>query len=276
MASTRRPRGAVSTLLALLLAVESVAAVSIAAGSEMALRSAIHPLPEASPAGHVLAEAGTTSTAWEPAAVAPRSVTAAGRAAVTHRPYAAKRPQDLRSLATPVPSAVAAPTAAKATPQPAATPAPAATATPKSTASAAPKPKTVSYVGRDHVWIPSLGIDQPVSPFPCTRSAAPDNLVYRWGCAGASNVYLLGHASGVFKPLHDAYVAGQLRTGLKVYYADDSGQTYTYAVSWWKLVRPTVDAAWAWAPQTVPSMTLQTCMGANSEYRLMVRLTRVA
>ena len=51
-----------------------------------------------------------------------------------------------------------------------------------------------------------------------------------------------------------------------------AGRVRRYAVAWWKVTRPTGAAAWAWAPQAVPSMTLQTCVGANSEYRLMVRL----
>jgi hypothetical protein len=132
-----------------------------------------------------------------------------------------------------------------------------------------------SYEGRNRVWIPSLGIRRSVAWFPCGRSREPDNAVYRWGCAGANNVYLLGHAWGVFEPLHDAYVRGQLRRGMKAWYADANGRVRTYAVRWWKLVRPTTAASWAWASLATPSMTLQTCIGARSQYRLMVRLVRV-
>ena len=99
---------------------------------------------------------------------------------------------------------------------------------------------------------------------------------YCWGCAGANNVYLLGHAWGVFKALHDAYYNGRLRKGMKVIYADGSSKVHTYSVIWWKVVAPTTAASWAWAAQSVPSMTLQTCLGSNSQYRLMVRLVRVA
>jgi hypothetical protein len=129
-----------------------------------------------------------------------------------------------------------------------------------------------SYRGRNHVWIPSLGIDRSVSAFPCSRSRAPDNLVYRWGCAGRNNVYLMGHAYSVFKPLHDAYVQGRLKKGMQVVYADNNGRVRTYSVIWWKVVRPTTAAAWAWAGQSTPSMTLQTCVGPNGNLRLMVRL----
>lgn len=128
---------------------------------------------------------------------------------------------------------------------------------------------------RDHVWIPSLGIDRPVHLFPCPRQQPPDDLIYSWGCAGENNVYLLGHAQSVFRPLHDAYVAGRLSEDLTVVYADDHGIFHVYRVAWWRLTRPTPDANWAWAPQDRPSMTLQTCVGADSEYRLMVRLVEV-
>jgi hypothetical protein len=136
-------------------------------------------------------------------------------------------------------------------------------------------PRAATYRGRNHVWIPALGINRSVSAFPCSRSRPPDNLVYRWGCAGRNNVYLLGHAHSVFKPLHDAYVTGRLRKGMKVFYADGSGRVRTYAVTWWKATRPTTAASWAWAAQSRPSMTLQTCVGADSAFRLMVRLVAV-
>ena len=99
--------------------------------------------------------------------------------------------------------------------------------------------------------------------------------MYRWGCAGRNNVYLLGHAWSTFKPLHDAYVGGRLHAGLKAAYADSAGSVHTYSVVWWKVVAPTTAASWAWASLGTPSMTLQTCVGANSQYRLMVRLLRV-
>jgi hypothetical protein len=132
-----------------------------------------------------------------------------------------------------------------------------------------------SLKGRNHFWFPAVGINRSVYSFPCSRSRAPDNLVYRWGCAGRNNVYLLGHAHSVFSPLHNAYVSGRLKVGMKAYYADSRGKVHTYKVRWWKLTRPTTSASWAWASQSVPSMTLQTCVGSNSVYRLMVRLVEV-
>jgi hypothetical protein len=136
-------------------------------------------------------------------------------------------------------------------------------------------PSTTIDRGRNHVWIPSLGINRSVSWFPCSRSRKPDNYVYSWGCAGRNNIYLMGHASSVFKPLHDAYVGGRMRKGMKVVYADGAGRVHTYSVIWWRLVAPTGAASWAWAAQARPSLTLQTCVGSRSQYRLMVRLVRV-
>ncbi len=131
-----------------------------------------------------------------------------------------------------------------------------------------------AYRGRNHVWIPALGIDRSVSAFACSSNAYPGNRVYRWGCAGANNVYLFGHAHSVFKPLHDAYVRGRLAKGMRVAYADGVGRVSIYAVSWWKVTAPD-KGAWAYAAQARPSLTLQTCVGAKSQLRLVVRLTRV-
>jgi hypothetical protein len=134
--------------------------------------------------------------------------------------------------------------------------------------------RNASYSGRNHMWFPALGINRSVTGFACTSSAYPGDRVYRWGCAGANNVYLFGHAHSVFKPLHDAYVRGRLQKGMKVMYADGSGKVSTYRIAWWKVTTPT-NGAFAYAAQSRPSMTLQTCVGARSQYRLIVRLVRV-
>jgi Sortase domain len=132
-----------------------------------------------------------------------------------------------------------------------------------------------SFSGRNKVWIPALGIRRSVSSFACSSNAYPGNRVYRWGCAGSNNIYLFGHAHSVFKPLHDAYVRGRLQKGMKVHYADGNGRISTYKVSWWKVTTPD-KGGFAYAAQSRPSMTLQTCVGARSQYRLIVRLVRAA
>ena len=144
----------------------------------------------------------------------------------------------------------------------------------KATAKAtAPKPKAPVYHGQNRFWIPSLGMSDRVYSFACTRSRDPDNLIYRWGCAGYNNVYILGHAWGVMKPLHDLYVRGGLRKGLVAIYADGAGRVHWYRVVSWRIVDPS-EVSWAIAAQSVPSMTLQTCVGKNSQYRLNVRLVQ--
>lgn len=131
-----------------------------------------------------------------------------------------------------------------------------------------------AYRGTNHVWIPSLGISRAVEFFPCPRTKPPGHQMYRWGCAGANNVYLFAHAATIFKPLHDAYVSGRLRVGMEAIYADGNGRVTRYAVSYWKVVKPDGDVGWAYAAQSTPSMTLQTCVGADSAYRLVVRLVK--
>ena len=131
-----------------------------------------------------------------------------------------------------------------------------------------------TYRGVNHVWSPALGLDRRVLAFPCSRTRAPDMAVYRWGCAGANNVYLLAHAGGPFGRLHDLYVTGRLRRGMSVVYADGAGRIHRYAVRWWRVVLPT-RGDFAFAALATSSMTLQTCVGAGDRYRLVVRLSEV-
>ncbi len=131
-----------------------------------------------------------------------------------------------------------------------------------------------AYVGTNHMWMPALDINRALYLFSCTRSTALDNLVYRWGCAGRNNIYLMGHAWGVFKPLHDAYVQGRLRVGMEVIYADGSGRIHHYRITTWRVVLPT-DTSWI-GDMSRPTMILQTCIGANSTYRLNVKLVAVS
>lgn len=134
---------------------------------------------------------------------------------------------------------------------------------------------SAAYQGRNRLWIPALGIDRSVAFFSCSSDAYPGDRVYRWGCAGKNNVYLFGHAASVFKPLHDAYVRGRLRKGMELHHADNDGRVSSYAVVWWKLTTPD-KGEFAFAAQPTPSLTLQTCVGSRNQYRLIVRLERVA
>jgi sortase (surface protein transpeptidase) len=78
----------------------------------------------------------------------------------------------------------------------------------------------------------------------------------------------------VFRPLHDAYVRHHLRKGMTLYYANASGKVAKYKVSWWRVTTPD-KGDFAFASLSRPSVTLQTCLGARSQYRLIVRLTKV-
>jgi sortase (surface protein transpeptidase) len=131
-----------------------------------------------------------------------------------------------------------------------------------------------SYRGKNRMWFPALGINRSVYFFSCSSKAYPGNVVYRWGCAGSNNVYLFGHAHSVFKPLHNAYVNGRLKKGMKVVYADSKGKVRTYKLIWWKVTTPT-KGGFAYAAQSRPSLTLQTCVGSKSQYRLIVRFVQV-
>lgn len=130
------------------------------------------------------------------------------------------------------------------------------------------------YSGTNHFWIPSLGMSYNVHAYPCSRSRPPDNYMYRWGCAGENNVYILGHAYSVMKPLHDLYVRGGMKKGMIAVYANGAGKVTKYRVVSWRVVDP-VDSDWAIADQPVPSMTLQTCVGKDGRYRLNVRLVAI-
>jgi hypothetical protein len=267
-----RRRRAFSTALALVLAVESVASVSVAASSYVsaASRAAASQLATAA-AAEVISEARFDERSWTPTP-APAVVSAPDAADYMHpKPLA---PVVATPTRAPVTKA-AAPTAKAAPKAPART---TVRTTVKTTAQPArhpaPKPVSTVFAGRNHLWIPSLGVNRSVSAFSCSRSEPPGNLVYRWGCAGTNNVYLFGHAASVFGPLYNAYMSHRLAVGMNVWYADGSGHVHKYAVRYWRVVSP-VGADWAFAPQSVPSMTLQTCVGANSQYRLIVRLVQV-
>ena len=241
------------------------------------------------------AELLLVALAMGPATLASRSqdaAPAAARANVVSTPgdLGAGHPADRLTIfrgghpqwrATPAPAAVAR-TIVPSTPTPAsAVPNVAVAASVSTPAAAAPKPVRSSgstttttatvYRGRNHVWIPSLGVSRTVYGYPCSRTTALANVVYRWGCAGRNNVYLMGHAWGVFRALHNAYYNGRLQKGMRVIYADANGRVTTYRVTFWKVVSP-VGAEWAYASQSRPSMTLQTCVGSRSQYRLVVRL----
>lgn len=129
-----------------------------------------------------------------------------------------------------------------------------------------------------HVSIPDLDISRPIHDWGCRGGTIP-NLVWSWDCSGHNNLYLLGHAWGVFKPLHDAFARGDLTPGLRLSLRSPNGSVSTFRLAWVRRVRwqdlgtdmwgP--GRTWAWNATKHPVVTLQTCFGRHSQWRIIVR-----
>ena len=285
MASPTKPRPRIITVLAVLFAVESVTVTAVRAADINAARNAaaevstqaiVAPAPKSvleslSRPGPVVRTESTSGPDVKIAPLIRPTVTAPAVVKRGANDARSQKPKTVKPARTVRPATTKPRTTTKSRTTTTSRTVHKTTTTHKTSA-----PRTTRYSGRNHVWIPTLGVNRSVSFFPCSRTQPPANYVYRWGCAGSNNVYLLGHAWGVFHPLNRAYYNGRLRVGMKVIYADSRGNVHTYSVQWWKVVLPTTSASWAWASLSRPSMTLQTCIGANSSHRLMVRLAQVS
>jgi hypothetical protein len=242
---TSRPRaltGALATFFSLVIAIGSTPMAAVGSGAALVAVPAAPALPPGLRAELAIGDQGSAGLAAGAPGASVAGVTAA---AVSDGARLEAAPPRIRGT-----------TASDAKPQ----------SKPARTASA-PQP----YKGTNHVWSAALALNRSVSAFSCSRSRPPDNLIYRWGCAGQNNVYLFAHAGGPFKRLHDLYVRGGLKRGMTVTYAGPSGQVHRYRVAWWKVVLPT-NGAFAYAALSRPAMTLQTCVGLHDRYRLVVRL----
>jgi hypothetical protein len=203
------------------------------------------------------AVANTAATSWTAALAASPSP------ALVDTPSPATTPFPAPSLAptgdVPVPPAIAPSSAAVRTPGPAR----------PTTRPAAVLPAAAA--ARNYLAIPALRIDAPIGITTC--GGLIPNGIWKWPCAGQNNLYLLGHAWGVFKPLHDGYHAGLLTPGLTALYTDGSGAVHRYRLL--RVEHLTV-ADWGkgatWAGTSGPVITLQTCDGATDAYRIIVRL----
>jgi hypothetical protein len=100
--------------------------------------------------------------------------------------------------------------------------------------------------------------------------------VWRWGCGPQNNIYLLSHAWSTFKKLKTAYHAGTLQVGQNVWYSNAQGDVTKWEIKWIRRVTATylneTASEWALNDSPTPIMTLQTCDGADSELRIIVRL----
>jgi hypothetical protein len=158
------------------------------------------------------------------------------------------------------------------TPSPTETPSVSVTPSPAPTASPAPKAAAPApALRKNSLVISALGINASIKSL-STCGGLIANAVYRWPCAGHNNLYLLGHAYGVFKPVHDGYHAGKLKAGMVALYVDAKGKVHRYRLAW---VQDLPIATWGkgatWAATSGPAITLQTCDGASDNYRIIVR-----
>jgi hypothetical protein len=130
-------------------------------------------------------------------------------------------------------------------------------------------------------------ISGPVYGFGCGEGGGRTlhRSIYRWGCSEPGNRYLLGHAHASFKPLHDfmqAHGGSQAVKRLigKIATWDPTrGPKVRYRVVWARVVglayfTRTFDH-WASNATTRDSLTMQTCYGDASQYRIIVRLERI-
>lgn len=229
------------TLLASASVVVAATAVPkdvVAAGLQPPVEAAVHPTIPAPFERHVVQPTDAPSLILAPAPAPPRSQVTAQAKTI--------------AVATPAPKPKAASAKAKVV----------------------VKKATASYHGVYHLWIPALGLSRGISDWGCRGGLIPNRVEY-WGCVGSHNLYLLGHAWGVFAPIHDGYHSGALKVGLTAWYADKAGKVHRYRISQIRHVANKDYATWSkWAMASSSSqiITLQTCDGATSAYRILVRL----
>jgi hypothetical protein len=168
----------------------------------------------------------------------------------------------------PTAAPTAAPTLAPtAIPTIAPTVAPTLAPTPKPTV----KPTARPAAKTPRLSIPALGINAAIQT-PKVCGAAIPNGIWVFTCGGRNNLYLQGHAWGVFAPLHNAYHKGSLKAGMIAVYTDRAAKAHRYKLQWVKdLPFYTFAEGDSWATTAGPVITLQTCDGATSDYRIIAR-----
>jgi hypothetical protein len=129
-------------------------------------------------------------------------------------------------------------------------------------------------VGR--LRIRDIGLDVAVYRWGCRATDLP-NRALRWGCSGTNNQFIAGHAYGVFRPYYRAFGNHRLKRGMVAVFTDARGRTKRYRLAWVRKVRSSyiwngrTGDQWAWNPTAEPVITLQTCWGAKSNYRIVTR-----
>lgn len=128
--------------------------------------------------------------------------------------------------------------------------------------------------------ISGIGLTARVYDWGCGSAVVP-NLALRWGCRTSNNQFLVGHAYGVFRPYYLAYARHLLRPGLIAVFTDAAGHATRYRLEWTRLVTSTyvwnglTGGQWAWGDTSRAALTLQTCWGSTSRYRIITRFVRI-
>lgn len=127
--------------------------------------------------------------------------------------------------------------------------------------------------------VSGIGLTASVYAWGCGGEVVP-NLALRWGCQKSNNQFIVGHAYGVFHPYYLAYARHLLRPGLIAYFTDTAGHRTRYRLAWVRLVTKTyvwhglTGSQWAWNNTPSAALTLQTCWGSTSKYRIVTRFVR--
>ena len=137
------------------------------------------------------------------------------------------------------------------------------------------KKVTVSYHGTYHLWIPALSLSRDINDWGCNGGLIPNHVEY-WGCVPRSNLVPARPRLGRLRQDPRRLSLGALHVGLTAWYADKAENVHKYRISWIRHVRNgglrVTGAKLAMAATSGQVITLQTCDGATSAYRILVRL----
>lgn len=139
----------------------------------------------------------------------------------------------------------------------------------------APYGDTGTKVG--HLEVPALGINRDVFEWGCRGGDLP-NRVYHWGCPPDGNIFLLGHAASVFRPLYRAKRNNTLALGMRLYYTSRGGARTRYMLTRLATLMVadvyTEANGWIFADYQPAVVTMVTCWGPNNNQRIIARFTR--
>ena len=142
-------------------------------------------------------------------------------------------------------------------------------ATPAQTAPPVVAAAPALTVAANWIYIPRLGLSQPVGWYSdCLGSApVPRWGTWRWSCSGSNNTYIMAHNPGVFTPILG------LRQGDLIEYGDPRGSVHAYRVTFTAIVANT--ELWPLSGLSRPSLTLQTCWTWDGSRDFIVRANQI-